>query len=167
MDATANKLPPRPTTPKGSSPYPEPPQRASQTATGRGGNNPFDAVPPHDNSIERCVLGSMLCARYACEYALAMLVPEHFYIERNRYLFVKFSVIYRTHKALDEKLAGAHFAHRTSKIDEIRDTVGKLIMETPTASNIEGYVDSLLRLAQDRKRWDFALRIIKEMTVTK
>lgn len=123
---------------------------------------PFDIVPPHDVEIERCCLGSMLIAGFAVEYAAEILTPEAFYAPRNRFLYAKCVSVYRTRKALDETLLCANLIAPNNGND-IKDYIGRLIIDTPAAGNIEGYVSMLLKLKHERKRLAFALSIITDV----
>ena len=164
MDATSNKaFSPRPATAQAQPRNPSAPSKSiHKPSTGRG-ENLFDRIPPHSTEIEKSVIGAMIVERVACEYAIEMLRPDHFYVDRNRWLFTKCVATFRIRKALDETLLIANLG-AVENLNEVRDYIGRLISNTPTAANIENYCDELLRFAQDRKRWNFALRIIREMT---
>lgn len=165
MEVTQGKLSPRPSAPQGRTSHLPARQSTHSVATGRGEikkpSNPFDIIPPHSEDIERCVLGSMLIEHLAFEIAVEMINVESFYIERHQRLFAFFVAVHRRVHSLDEKIVHAELVK--SNREEMRDYIGKLIMATPSAANVEGYCNELLRFARDRKRLNFALRIIREI----
>ena len=166
MAESTRAFSPRPATPQGRLPHPNPNPHSPgpRSATGRGENkhsNPFDIIPPHSPEIERCVLGCMLIDRLAYEVAVEMLSFEVFYVGDHARLFAFFVAVYNRVRALDETIAASELEKSGRK--EMRDYLGKLIMAPTTAANVEGYCNELLRYAADRKRLTFALRIIKEI----
>lgn len=146
------------------------PPSVQARSTGRGVEKlhstkqiPFDIIPPHDVEIERCALGSMLIDSIAAEYAAEFLTSEHFYAPRNRRLFEKMREVMVLRKALDETILVANL-RPPNNTDEIKNYIGKLIIDTPSAANIEGYCATLAQLRHERARLAFALKILADVT---
>ena len=126
-------------------------------------DNPFHAVPPHSDETERAVIGSMLMERVACEYAREFLTSEMFYLPRNRFLYLKCIALMRTHKAIDEVILTSSLQASAKDADDLKRYVGDVIKSTPSAANIEGYVNTLIHFDHERRRLAFALRIVADV----
>ena len=138
------------------------PSASSAGRAEKSKKNLFDIVPPHDETIERAAIGSMLCVGFAAEYCAEILTPDAFYAPRNRWLFSKCCGVLKLRKALDEQILVADL-RPPMNTDDIKDYIGRLIIEAPSGANIEGYCSKLLSLRHDRQKLDFALRIITEI----
>lgn len=107
----------------------------------------------------------MLIAREAAEYAAEVLTPDAFYLPRTKGLFIKCVALLRVRGAVDEVILTANL--KVPNIQEMRDYVGRVIVDTPSAGNIEGYCSTLLRYQHDRARLNFALKVLSDVTKTR
>jgi replicative DNA helicase len=111
------------------------------------GTSLLERVPPFDEAAEKSVLGSMLMQSAAADVAVEELTPDDFYLPRHRTLFKSLSELFEKHENLDEMFVGSEL-ERQGLIESIggKDYLGRLIMDTPSAANVENYC----RLVRDR-----------------
>lgn len=106
---------------------------------------------PADSEIEQAVLGSLLMDPSKISEAAAVLKPDHFYQEKNGWIY---QVILDLDKAGDP----ADFLTVTDELEKRRklDSVGgpayvmDLMNAVPTAAHVDHYIGIMLRLASDR-----------------
>lgn len=103
--------------------------------------NVFDEVPPHDEDAERAVLGAMFDPR-AHKVAVSELTPDHFYIEKHRYLFA-------ASRAAGEIPQGARQTTGAKQIDNKPKDVLLSLFEEPARDALECVVADLTALRQE------------------
>jgi len=103
---------------------------------------PVTAAPPHSTEAERCVLGSMLLSQPAADLALERLNASDFFIPAHQDIFAAIRLIRDSGRALDTVTLIAEL-DRTGKLRAVGDApaVMELSVYTPTAANVEQYVD--------------------------
>ena len=106
---------------------------------------------PHSSEAEQAVLGSMLIDERCVNQVMGALRPEDFYLRQNRDIFEAISSMYNFSEKIDPvtvldkmKLLGSY--QESVSYDYIR----QLMLITPTAANVEEYINivrdkSLLR----------------------
>ncbi len=106
---------------------------------------------PSSIEIEQAVLGSLMMDPSKISDVSAVLKPEHFYAERNNW-------IYRVILDLDKAGDPVDFLTVTNEL-EIRGKLGEVggspyimdvIAAVPTAAHVDHYVSTMLKLASDR-----------------
>ncbi|MCK6473750.1 MAG: replicative DNA helicase [Planctomycetes bacterium] len=129
---------------------------------GKATENPLEGIPPHDESAEAGVLGSMLCDERAAGAAVELLVPEDFYVPRHQLLFDLFRDLYDKHPDLDPLLVQSALEKR-GLLERVggKEIVGRLIEETPNAANVERYCRIVRERAEERELIQGAGQIIR------
>lgn len=102
-----------------------------------------EKIPPHNEAAEIGVLGAMLIDSDAADIAIAELKAKDFYIPNHQRLFDALSELYRQHHTLDEIFVVSELAKRNGFLANIggREYIAKLIMDTPSAAQIETYCE--------------------------
>jgi replicative DNA helicase len=128
----------------------------------------LERVPPFDETAEAGVLGSMLMDARAADVAIEELKPEDFYLPRHRVIFTVFSHLFQKHESIDELYLCSEL-ERQGMLEAAggRDAIGRLILQTPTAANIESYCTVVRNRAVERELIAAAgtiLRMVNEPT---
>lgn len=103
-------------------------------------------VPPHSADAERSVLGALLLDRDAIVKVAEFLKEEHFYSEKNRFIYKAILELYEARSPLDVVTVSERLKkHR--KLTEIggSEYLADLVDRVPTASNVVHYA----RLVKD------------------
>ena len=127
-----------------------------------GGENPFERIPPHDAASEAGVLGAMLCDERAAGLAVELLVAEDFYVARHQLLFKLFSELHEKQPDLDLLFVQSELERRglAERVGG-KDSIQRLIEETPTAANIERYCRIVRDRALERDLLQGAAKIVQ------
>jgi replicative DNA helicase len=109
--------------------------------------NPLERIPPHDETAEMGVLGSMLSDAHAAGVGVELLVAEDFYLPRHQVLFALLAELHQQQPDLDPVFVRSELERR-GLVERVggRETLGRLIEGTPTPANIERYC----RIVRDR-----------------
>jgi len=121
-------------------------------------NPPTEPLLPADTEIEQAVLGSLLKDPSKISDVAAVLKPDHFYSERNAWVYQVILDLDRVSDPVDFITVTDELETR-GKLTEVGGTVYvmELMAAVPTAAHVDHYVGIVLRLASDRA----ALRIAK------
>ena len=122
----------------------------------------LSGVHPHDVDAEMSVLGSMLIEPRAVEIAIEQLSEPDFYLPRHRVLFTVLAQLFEKSENLDELYVISELAKR-GLLEAVggKETIGKLIMRTPSAASIENYCRLVRERAIERELLDAAGRILR------
>jgi replicative DNA helicase len=112
----------------------------------------LERVPPFDEAAEAAVLGSMLMDSRAADIAIEALTPDDFYLPRHRVVFIAFSELFTKHENIDELFLCSEL-QRQGKLDAAggKETIGRLILNTPSAAGIESYCQVVRDRAVERE----------------
>ncbi len=82
----------------------------------------------------------MLMEPQAAKIAIDTMKPDDFYVPQHKTLYKILVYLFRKSENLDEVYVN-HMLEKRGLLEEIggRDAIGKLIHETPSAANVEGY----------------------------
>jgi replicative DNA helicase len=122
----------------------------------------LEKVPPYDENAEIGVLGSMLMDSSAIDLALESLKAEDFYLPRHRVLFEFLGKLFQKHENIDELFVVSELT-RQGLLDAVggKETIGRLIMATPSAANVEAYCHVVRSRATQRELLESAGKILK------
>ena len=122
----------------------------------------LEKVPPYDEAAEAGVLGAMLIDPDAAHIAIEELKAEDFYLPRHRTLFATFCELFQKHKNLDELFVVSELAQR-GLLESVggKETIGHLIMATPSAAGIENYCHLVHEHAVQRELLESAGKILR------
>lgn len=110
---------------------------------------------PHSTEAEQAVLGSILIDERCIPKVVEKLKPEDFYLRQNREIFEIVCSMFRFSEVIDpvtvrDRMQQSGSYDETTSYDYIR----QLMLITPTAANVEEYINivrdkSLLRRVAD------------------
>jgi replicative DNA helicase len=137
---------------------------SSRTASAGGSaERLLEQVPPYDERAEVGVLGSMLMDPHAAAVAIEDLKPEDFYLPRHRIIFTVFSQLFHKFKSDIDEVTLCGELERQGRLDEAggRETIGRLIMETPSPASIESYCSLVRGRAIERELIEAGGKILR------
>lgn len=104
----------------------------------------FDRIPPHDEEMERHVLGAMLLDREAAGIAAEMLRSEDFYTARHAQIFESALHVYDEHQALDAALLREELGRR-GQLEGAGGAayLAQIVSSVPTSAHVEFYARSV------------------------
>ncbi len=97
-------------------------------------------VPPHDETVEKSLLGAVLIDKDALMAVAEFLRPEHFYNEQNGFIFQSMITLFEEHMPVDVVTVTAQL----KKDGKSKDSGGsaylsELLTVTPTSAHAEHY----------------------------
>jgi replicative DNA helicase len=112
----------------------------------------LEQVPPHNADVERAALGAMLVDSRACQIAIDELSTDDFYITFHRKIFETAKAmcaagLFPDNVTMVDALQGEDLSD-----DETMAIVSKLVMQCPTAGNIESYCSVIREKSRERAR---------------
>ncbi len=115
---------------------------------------------PYNEEAEQSVIGAMLLSKYAMQKALEQLTKESFYIEKNGKIFEAIKKLSDKNIALDITTLTNELKDE-KKLTEVGgvEYLTEILEQTPTASNIEYYLQIVLDKAIARRLIDKATEI--------
>jgi len=127
-----------------------------------GSANPFERIPPHDAASEAGVLGAMLIDERAAGVAVELLVTGDFYVPRHQILYKLFSDLYQQTPHLDMLYIKSELDRRgmTAQVGG-KEVVDQLVVDTPTAANVELYCRVVRDRAVERELLNGAAQIVR------
>jgi len=101
-----------------------------------------ERVPPHARDAECAVLGGIMLDPEAFERLEGMLLPEHFYIAANAFIFNAITTLASENKPVDA-LTVKDYLERTGELDQCGGEayLGDLISMIPTSANVRHYAE--------------------------
>ena len=138
----------------------------------RSGQNPssggasaekiLEQIPPYDEVAEASVLGSMLIDGRAADIAIEVLKVDDFYLPRHRTIFTIIAQLFQKTENIDE-VALTSELKKQGMLDAVggEPVIGRLIMNTPSASNVESYCQIVRDRAIERELIESAGKILK------
>jgi len=126
-----------------------------------GSDNPLERIPPHDEVAEMSVLGSMMIEERATNIAVETLVTDDFYLPRHQILFDLFVELHQQQPDLDPVFVRSELDRRGlhERIGG-RETLGRIMENTPSPANIERYCAIVRDRALERSLLKAAAQII-------
>lgn len=102
--------------------------------------NAVRRIPPHDNSAEKSVIGSMLMDRDAISEVSAILIKEDFYNTQYGIIFDAIVDLYNEGKPVDEVILGEKLREKGAP-EEVSSLsyLGELLANVPTAAFAKDY----------------------------
>lgn len=127
-----------------------------------GSENPLERIPPNDEAAEMSVLGSMMIEERAATIAVEMLVTDDFYLPRHQVLFDLFHELHQQQPDLDPVFVRSELDRR-GLYERIggRETLGRIMENTPSPANIERYCSIVRDRALERSLLRAAAQIIE------
>ncbi len=121
-------------------------------------------VPPHDPQAEAFVLGSMMSESKAASIAVEELEPQDFYIGHHITLFTELKRLSNRIENLDELIVRNELK-KSGKLEEVggEDVLSRLVHETNSAANIEGYCKVVREYAIQRDLIKAAAKILQRV----
>lgn len=117
-------------------------------------------VPPHDDTVEASVLGSLLIDKDAISSVVDFLRPDHFYKETHAMIFEAMINLFEKHEPVDVvTVAAALKKNGTIKSAGGASYLSELVNAVPTSSHVEHYARLLLELYTKRKLISVSARI--------
>ncbi|MEE8469958.1 MAG: replicative DNA helicase [Dehalococcoidia bacterium] len=109
-------------------------------------------LPPHDLDSEEAVLGSLLIDPEAIFKVVALLKPDDFYREKNRWTYESCIFLYERKEALNQ-ITVAHDLARRQRLEAAGGAayVSHLVSQVPTSVHIEYYANIVHRLSMMRR----------------
>ena len=122
----------------------------------------LDRIPPHDPRAEAFVLGSMMCESKAASIAVELLEPNDFYVGHHIKLFLELKKLFGRIENLDELIVRNELK-RSGKLEECggSDELARLVQDTNSPANIEGYCKVVREHAVQRELILAAAKIVK------
>jgi replicative DNA helicase len=104
----------------------------------------------------------MLMDSSAIDLAVEALKAEDFYLPRHRVLFEFLCKLFQKHENIDELFVTSELT-RQGLLESVggKETIGRLIMATPSAANIESYCHVVRSRATQRELLESAGKILK------
>ncbi len=105
-----------------------------------------ERLPPYDQYAEEGVLGSMILDQEAVLKVAAILKPEDFFLDRNRWIYEACLELYERRVAIDQNTV-AHYLALKDRLDDVGGAshLNYLVSVLPTPVHIEHYA----RIVQD------------------
>ena len=122
----------------------------------------LDRVPPHDPRAEAFVLGSMMCESKAASIAVEELEAGDFYVGHHIKLFGELKKLFARIENLDELIVRNELK-KAGTLDECggSDELSRLVQDTNSPANIEGYCRIVREHAIQRELIIAAASIVK------
>lgn len=126
-----------------------------------GSENPLERIPPHDETAEMSVLGSMMIEERAAGIAVEMLVEDDFYLPRHQLLFGLFVELHEKQPDMDPVFIRSELEQR-GLYERIggRESLGRIMENTPSPANIGRYCSIVRDRALERSLLRVAAQII-------
>lgn len=107
-------------------------------------------VPPHDEEIEKSVLGAILIDKNSVGIVSQILKPEDFYSDINGMVFSAMLSLYEERKPIDILTVNSQL--KKDKNDDKIDSsyIADLVNTVPTAANVESYAHLLKEASTKR-----------------
>ena len=133
------------------------------------GNSPRELnlrerVPPHARDAECAVLGGIMLDPEAFERLEGILIPEHFYIAANGFIFNAIHSLASESKPVDA-LTVKDYLERTGELDQCGGEayLGDLISMIPTSANVRHYAEIVRERAILRQLLKVCSKISQEV----
>ncbi|MBI4282829.1 MAG: replicative DNA helicase [Chloroflexi bacterium] len=99
-----------------------------------------EKLPPHDERAEESVIGSLLIDGNAILTVSALLQPEDFYVEKNRWCYEACLSLWDSNEAINPVTVG----HRLAMLERLQEVggpsyLGHLVSSVPTSAHVEHY----------------------------
>jgi len=109
-------------------------------------------LPPHDLDAEEAVLGSLLIDPEAIFKIAALLKPEDFYREKNRWTYESCVFLYDQKEAINQ-ITVAHDLARRQRLEAAGGAayMSHLVSQVPTSVHVEYYANIVRRLSMMRR----------------
>lgn len=121
---------------------------------------PEARVPPHDDTVEACILGAILIDRDALTDVIDFLRPDYFYKEIHANIFAAMMALFEVHEPVDIVTVTSQL----KKMGKYKDVGGstyltELTNTVPTSANIETYGKIVTNLYIKRRLIEGAAQI--------
>lgn len=112
----------------------------------------FSGLPPHDLQAEEAVLGCLLLDGEVMYRLTALIQPEDFFREQNRWLYQASLAVFSRNQAVDQVTVG-HELSRTGKLDDAGGPAYLLHLQStaPSSFEVEHYAGIVHRLSRMRQ----------------
>ncbi len=119
-----------------------------------------DRMPPYDLDAEEAVLGSLLIDGDAIYKVRDFLAPEHFYRDKNQWIYEACCALYDRNEAINP-ITVAHELGRQGKLESLggQPYLANIVANVPTSIHVEYYGKIVRRLAMMRSLIAAARRI--------
>lgn len=119
-----------------------------------------DRMPPCDLDAEEAVLGSLLIDGEAIYKVRDFLAPEHFYRDKNQWIYEACCALYERNEAINS-ITVAHELGRQGRLESLggQPYLANLVANVPTSVHVEHYGKIVRRLAMMRNLIAAARRI--------
>jgi replicative DNA helicase len=99
-----------------------------------------EKLPPHDVEAEESVIGSLLIDGEAINRVAAIVKPDDFYRERNRWCYESCLALYQRNEAINQ-VTLSHELGRRERLEELGGPayLSHLVTTVPTSIHIEHY----------------------------
>ena len=116
---------------------------------------------PNNLEAEQSVLGSMFLSGYALQKSIEILTKEHFYLEANGIIFSALERLFNDKMAIDVTTLTAELK-KEKKLKRIGgvEYVTDILNATPTAANVDSYIEIVLEQSLRRGLIEKATEII-------
>ena len=111
-----------------------------------------EKLPPHDSDAEEAVVGSLLIDGEAINRVAALVKPEDFYRERNRWCFEACESLYRRGDAIDQISVSRELSLK-ERLDEVGGPayLSHLVGVVPTTIHVEHFAQIVNQTATLRR----------------
>ncbi|MDA1215347.1 MAG: replicative DNA helicase [Chloroflexi bacterium] len=111
-----------------------------------------EKLPPHDVEAEESVIGSLLIDGEAINRVAAIVKPDDFYRERNRWCYESCLALYQRNEAINQ-VTLSHELGRRERLEELGGPayLSHLVTTVPTSIHIEHYARIVSRTATMRR----------------
>jgi len=129
--------------------------------TGLNVDKLLEQVPPYDEAAEGSVLGAMLMDSRAADVAIELLRPQDFYLPRHRIIFGTLVALFQKTEHVDEVYLTSEL-RKLGQLDAAggESIIGRLILNTPSAANVESYCKVVRDRAVERDLIEGAGKIL-------
>jgi len=123
-----------------------------------------ERVPPHARDAECAVLGGIMLDPEALEHLEGILVPDHFYVAANGYIFNAIQSLAGQNNPVDA-LTVKDYLERTGELDQCggESYLGDLISLIPTSANVRYYAEIVRERAILRQLLKVCSKISQEV----
>ena len=106
----------------------------------------FEKLPPHDVEAEEAVIAALLVDSEAIFRISNMLKPEHFYREKNAWIYEAALNLWDRDEAINQ-ITVAHELARQNRLEEAggQTYLGDIIRQLPTSVGVEFYAQIVKR----------------------